>query len=117
DWQEGGWDIEQSVAFARRLKEYGVDLVDTSSGGTVPTAVVPVRPGYQVPFAARIRKEVQIPTGAVGLITGAEQAEAILAAGEADLILLGRELLRNPYWPLQAAAALGVESAPWPVQY
>jgi 2,4-dienoyl-CoA reductase-like NADH-dependent reductase (Old Yellow Enzyme family) len=116
DWVDGGWDIEQSVELARRLALRGVDLVDCSSGGTVPTAVVPIAPGYQVPFAARIRREAGVATGAVGLITTAAQAEAVLAAGDADCVLLGRELLRDPYWPLHAATELG-ESMRWPVQY
>jgi 2,4-dienoyl-CoA reductase-like NADH-dependent reductase (Old Yellow Enzyme family) len=116
DWIEGGWDIEQSIELARRLKQCGVDLVDCSSGGLVPGAKVPAGPGYQVEFAARCRREAGIATGAVGLITRAEQADAIVARGEADLILLARELLRDPYWPLRAARALGVKGG-WPVQY
>lgn len=116
DWVEGGWDIEQTVALCRLLKEDGVDLVDVSSGGLIPTAKIPAGPGFQVPFATRIRQEVGLPVAAVGLITGAEQAEAIVANGEADLVLVGREILRNPYWPLQAAQALGVAAA-WPAQY
>ncbi len=116
DWVEGGWDPEASVELARWLKPLGVDLVDCSSGGLVPRAAIPAGPGYQVPFAARIRREAGLPTGAVGLITGAAQAEAILEAGEADLVLLGRELLRNPRWPLAAARELGAV-VPWPAQY
>lgn len=116
DWVEGGWDAEQTVALCRLLKEDGVDLVDVSSGGLIPSAKIPAGPGFQVPFATRIRQEAGLPVAAVGLITGAEQAEAIVANGEADLVLVGREILRNPYWPLQAAQALGVAAA-WPAQY
>jgi len=116
DWAEGGWDVEQSAALARLLKAEGVDLIDCSSGGAVNGVRIPAAPGYQVPFAAHIRREAGIATGAVGLITEAQQAEAILQNGEADVVLLARELLRQPYWPLQAAHALGVDVA-WPVQY
>lgn len=116
DWVEGGWDIEECVILARWLKHDGVDLIDCSSGGNVPKADIPVGPGYQVPFAARIRREAGIATGAVGLITEAEQANAILAAGDADLILVGRESLRDPYFPRRAAAALGVDIQA-PAQY
>jgi 2,4-dienoyl-CoA reductase-like NADH-dependent reductase (Old Yellow Enzyme family) len=107
DWADGGWDLEQSAALARVLKDRGVDLIDCSSGALVPYARIPVAPGFQVPFAQRLREE-GILTGAVGLITDPLQAEQILEQGQADLILLARELLRNPYWPLQAAKALGV---------
>jgi len=118
DWVDGGWDLDQSVRLATVLTEHGVDVVDASSGGTSPAQQMPVRPGYQVPFAERIRREAGIATMAVGLITTAEQAEAILAAGQADLVAMGRELLRNPYFPLHAAAALGSpERAAWPPQY
>jgi 2,4-dienoyl-CoA reductase-like NADH-dependent reductase (Old Yellow Enzyme family) len=116
DWTEGGWNLDQSVELAKTLKGLGVDLVDCSSGGLVPRAEIPLGPGYQVPFAARIRAEAGLPTGAVGLITGAEQAEHILAQTSADLILLGRELLRDPRWPLHAAQILGVQ-VPWPASY
>ncbi len=116
DWAEGGWDVDQSVELARRLKGQGVDLVDCSSGGMVPGARIEVGPGYQVPFAERVRREAGVATAAVGLITEPEQAEAIVAEGKADLVLLARELLRNPRWPLLAAARLGVEG-PWPPQY
>lgn len=116
DWVEGGWDIEQSVALARLLAARGVNLIDCSSGGNVPKAAIPVAPGYQVPFAARIRREAGVATGAVGLITEAAQAEQIIASGEADCVLLARELLRDPYWPLHAAAALG-HAIDWPAQY
>jgi 2,4-dienoyl-CoA reductase-like NADH-dependent reductase (Old Yellow Enzyme family) len=112
DWVEGGWTIEESVDYARRLKAEGVDLIDCSSGGAAPAARIPLAPGYQVPFAARIRREAQVATAAVGLITKAAQAEAIVAAGEADLVLLARELLRDPNWPLRAAAELGVTPPP-----
>lgn len=117
DWVDEGWNIDQSVAFAAALKDLGVDLIDCSSGGVSHRQRVPVAPGYQVPFAERIRREVGIATGAVGLITEAHQAEAILQAGQADLILLGRVLLRDPYWPLRAAAALGDDGGQWPPQY
>src|ERR687890_649660 len=116
DWAEGGWDVEQSVRFSRWLKERGVDLVDCSSGGLVPGARIPVAPGYQVPFAERIRREAGVPTGAVGLITEPEQAEEIIATGKSDAVFLARAELRDPYWPLHAARRLGAE-APWPVQY
>ncbi|HEY8021885.1 MAG TPA: NADH:flavin oxidoreductase/NADH oxidase [Thermoanaerobaculia bacterium] len=116
DWKEGGWDLEQSVELARRLRDHGVDLVDCSSGGAVPDAKIAVGPGYQVPFAARIRREAGIATGAVGMITSAAQADAIVRGGEADCVLLARELLRDPYWPLHAARELGAV-LPWPVQY
>lgn len=116
DWTEGGWDVEQSVALARRLKAQGVDLIDCTSGGNVEKAAIPVGPGYQVPFAARIRREAGIATAAVGMITRAEQAEQILQNGAADMVLLARELLRDPYWPLHAAQALG-HAISWPAQY
>lgn len=114
DWAEGGWTIEESVELARRLKSEGVDLIDCSSGGTVAAAKIPVGPGYQVPFAARIRREAGIATAAVGLITGAAQAEAIVRAEDADLVLLARELLRDPNWPLRAARELGAVPVPPP---
>ena len=116
DWAEGGWDIDECVELARWLQQDGVDLIDCSSGGTVPHPKIPLAPGYQVPFAARIRREAGIATGAVGLITDAHQAEAILAQGDADLILIARESLRDPYFPRRAAAELGVRIEP-PVQY
>lgn len=116
DWAEGGWDIDQSVALAKVLKAHKVDLVDVSSGGMVPRLVMPIGPGYQTAFAERIRREAQIATGAVGMITDAAQAEHILRTGQADLVLLARELLREPYWPLQAAKELG-DATSWPAQY
>ena len=116
DWAEGGWSPDESVELARRLREHGVDLVDVSSGGQVPNAKIPVGPGFQVAFAARIRKEAEMPTAAVGMITDPKQSNDIIANGEADLVLLAREMLRDPYWPLRAASALG-ETASWPVQY
>lgn len=116
DWAEGGWDLAQSIRLAKLLKEIGVDLIDCSSGGIIPGAKVPVGPGYQSAFAAEIRREAGIMTGAVGLITAPEQAEHIIRSGQADAVLLARELLRNPYWPLQAAKKLGAE-VHWPVQY
>ena len=116
DWVPGGWDVEQSVELARLLKGLGVDLVDTSSGALVPDAQMPVGPGFQVPFAERLRREAGIATGAVGLIVSPHQAEHILRTGQADLVLLGRELLREPEWPLRAARELGAEG-PWPRPY
>jgi len=107
DWKPGGWDIEQSVELARRLQAEGVDLIDCSSGGTVPDAVIPAGPGFQVPFAERIRKEAGIPTAAVGMITAPAQADEIVRNGRADLVLLARESLRDPNWPLRAARTLG----------
>jgi 2,4-dienoyl-CoA reductase-like NADH-dependent reductase (Old Yellow Enzyme family) len=116
DWVEGGWNIDECVQLCRWLREDGVDLIDCSSGGNVPNATIPVAPGYQVPFAARIRREAGIATGAVGLITGARQAEDILERGDADLVFIARELLRDPYFPRRAAAELGVRIDA-PVQY
>jgi 2,4-dienoyl-CoA reductase-like NADH-dependent reductase (Old Yellow Enzyme family) len=116
DWKEGGWDLEQAVELGRRLKAHGADLVDCSSGGAVHDQQIAVGPGYQVPFAGRIRRDAGVLTGAVGLITTAEQADAIIAAGQADVVLLARELLRDPYWPLHAADLLG-QTVPWPPQY
>lgn len=116
DWVSGGWDLEQSLVLAQQLRQLGVDLIDVSTGGTVPDAVVPIKPGYQVPFAEAIRAQVSIPTSAVGLITEPAQAEKIIASGAADLVLLGRELLRDPHWPLHAAHALGHPVA-WPAPY
>jgi 2,4-dienoyl-CoA reductase-like NADH-dependent reductase (Old Yellow Enzyme family) len=116
DWVEGGWNADESVELARLLRERGVDLVDVSSGGIVPDAKIPVGPGFQVEFAARIRREAGISTAAVGLITDPVQANGIVDRGEADLVLLAREMLRDPYWPVHAAATLG-EPASWPRQY
>jgi len=116
DWVEGGWNLEESVQLCAELKAMGVDLVDVSSGGMVAQAKIPVGPGYQVPFAQRIRADAKLPTGTVGLITEAQQAEKILAEGNADLVLLGRELLRDPRWPLRVARELGAV-IPWPAQY
>jgi 2,4-dienoyl-CoA reductase-like NADH-dependent reductase (Old Yellow Enzyme family) len=116
DWVDGGWSLDDSLAFARRLAAIGVDLVDCSSGGAVATAKIPVAPGFQAPFAAAVRREARVATGAVGMITSPEQAEQILATGQADAVLLARELLRNPYWPLVAARRLGA-SVEWPKQY
>ena len=118
DWVDGGWDIEQSVELARLLKSEGVDLIDASSGGAVniPRTAIPVGPLYQTPFAERIRRDADIATGAVGMITEPADAEAIVAQGRADLVIMARELLRDPYWPLFAARALGAEVT-WPAQY
>ncbi len=116
DWVEGGWDVEQSVQLAIRFKEIGIDLIDCSSGGNVAKAVVPFAPAFQIPFAERIKKETNILTGGVGMITTVNQAEEILSKGCSDLIILGRELLRDPYWPLHAAKELK-EEIEWPKQY
>ncbi len=116
DWIEGGWDIEQSVELARQLKGLGVDLIDCSSGGNVAHAQIPVGPGYQTQFAEQIRREAGILTGTVGMITSAVQAEHILATGQADAVIIAREMLRDPYWPLRAARELG-QTISWPVQY
>jgi 2,4-dienoyl-CoA reductase-like NADH-dependent reductase (Old Yellow Enzyme family) len=116
EWTDGGWDLDQSVALARVLKQHGVDLVDVSSGGNVSGATIPSGPGYQVPFAERIRREADILTAAVGQITAPAQADQIIRNGQADLVLLAREMLRDPYWPLHAAQELGVSTS-WPPQY
>ncbi|MEP6618667.1 MAG: NADH:flavin oxidoreductase/NADH oxidase [bacterium] len=116
DWAEGGWDIDQSVELCRLLGARGVDVVDCSTGGNVHGAKIPVGPGYQVQFAERIRRDAGMPTGAVGLIREAAQANEIVAGGRADLIIIARELLRDPHFPLRAARELGVDVA-WPVQY
>jgi 2,4-dienoyl-CoA reductase-like NADH-dependent reductase (Old Yellow Enzyme family) len=116
DWVEGGWNIEQSVELARRLKALGVDLIDVSSGGTVPYARIPVAKGYQVPFARRIREGADIRTGAVGLITEPQHADEIVTGGDANLVFIAREMLREPYWALKAQQALG-EDPLWPIQY
>jgi 2,4-dienoyl-CoA reductase-like NADH-dependent reductase (Old Yellow Enzyme family) len=118
DWVAGGWDIEQSVELSRRLKAEGVDLIDCSSGGATPDAKIPTTQGYQVPFSEKIRREANIATAAVGLITEPQQADAILRNGQADQVLLAREFLRDPYWPAHAAKALGhSEKVKPPVQY
>jgi len=109
DWVEGGWDLAQSIALARLLKDRDVDLIDTSSGGLSPAQTIELAPGYQVPFARRLRDETGIATGAVGLITTPAQAERIVADGDADVVLLARELLRDPYFPRRAARELGAE--------
>jgi 2,4-dienoyl-CoA reductase-like NADH-dependent reductase (Old Yellow Enzyme family) len=118
DYVPGGWDLEQSVELARQLRTDGVDLIDCSSGGAIPLApgTIPLGPLYQTPFAERIRRDADIATGAVGLITEPTDAEAIVADERADLVILARELLRDPYWPLFAARALGAE-VDWPRQY
>jgi len=116
DWVPGGWDIEQSVELSRRLKAEGVDLIDCSSGGSVPDAKIPAGPGYQVPFAEKIRREANLPTAAVGAITEPKQADEIIRSGKADLVYMAREFLRDPYWPEHAAKELG-HKVPPPVQY
>ncbi len=117
DWVEGGWSADETVELARRLKDAGADLIDVSSGGTSPAARMPLGPGYQTAFAQRVRREAGIPSGAVGLITQPAQAEHILRTGQADLILMGREMLRDPRWPLHAAETLGEAGVAWPAQY
>jgi 2,4-dienoyl-CoA reductase-like NADH-dependent reductase (Old Yellow Enzyme family) len=116
DWVEGGWTIEDSIALCKSLKPLGLDFVDCSTGGNVPKADIQVGLGYQVQFAEAIKTEAQIPTGAVGMITNANQAEAIIAGGRADMVFIGREMLRNPYWAIDAAIALG-EHPTRPAQY
>jgi 2,4-dienoyl-CoA reductase-like NADH-dependent reductase (Old Yellow Enzyme family) len=116
DWVEGGWDVEQSVELARHLKPLGVDLIDCSSGGNAAQAKIPVGPGYQTRFADRIRQEASIMTGTVGMITSSVQAEHIIATGQADAVIIAREFLRDPYWPLRAARELG-QPISWPIQY
>lgn len=116
DWTEGGWDLNQSVELARRLNALGVDLIDCSSGGNVPHAKIPVGPGYQVAFAEKVKQAAALATGAVGMITTAAQADAIIRDGQADIVLLAREMLRDPYWPLHAAKELG-QLVEWPSQY
>lgn len=116
DWTDGGWDADQSVELVRRLAPLGVDLVDCSSGGNVATASMPIGPGYQTTFAERIRRETGVPTGAVGMIVDPAQADHIVRSGQADVVFLARELLRDPYWPLRAGRELGA-ATPWPAQY
>jgi 2,4-dienoyl-CoA reductase-like NADH-dependent reductase (Old Yellow Enzyme family) len=116
DWVEGGWDLDQSVELSRRLKQLGVDLIDCSSGGLVPQARIPMGPGYQTMFSERIHKDADILTGAVGMITSPQQADHIIRTGQADAVLLAREFLRQPYWPLRAAKELG-QKVKWPPQY
>jgi 2,4-dienoyl-CoA reductase-like NADH-dependent reductase (Old Yellow Enzyme family) len=116
DWVEGAWDMDQSVELARLLLALGVDVIDCSSGGNVEKADIPVGPGYQAPFAGRVRREANIATAAVGMITASAQADQIIRNDEADIVLLAREMLRDPYWPLHAAKELG-QVAPWPRQY
>lgn len=116
DWVDDAWDLEQSIELVRRLKPLGVDLIDCSSGGNAAQAAIPIGPGYQTPFADRIRRETGMRTGAVGLVVSPQQAEQIVGTGQADAVLIARELLRDPYWPLRAARELG-QAAAWPVQY
>jgi len=117
EWVDGGWDGDDTVVLARQLAERGVDLIDCSSGGNVATARIPMAPGYQVPYAEQVRREAGVVSGAVGLITNPELAEEIVANGRADAVLLARELLRDPYWPLHAARTLGADIDYWPAQY
>ncbi len=116
EWVEGGFDIDEAVLLAVQLKALGVDLIDCSSGGNAAHARIPAGPGYQLPFATRIRRETGIMTGAVGMITAPEQADQIIRNGDADLVFLARELLRDPYWPMRAARELG-QTISWPAQY
>jgi len=116
DWKDGGWDLEQSVELCRRLRELGVDLVDVSSGGILPGIKIPAGPGYQVEFGEAIRRQAGVATAAVGMITDSAQAQSIIATGQADMVFLAREMLRDPYWPRRAAAALQSKIKP-PVQY
>ncbi len=116
DWVEGGWTIEDSVGLAKQLGPLGVDLIDCSSGGAVPNVSIPLGPGYQAPFAEKVRAEAGIRTAAVGMITQPGQADQIVRSGQADLVFLARELLRDPYWPLRAADELK-QNGPWPIQY
>ncbi|MDP1871434.1 MAG: NADH:flavin oxidoreductase/NADH oxidase [Gallionella sp.] len=116
DWMEGGWNADETVALCRQLKTLGVDLIDVSTAGLIPAAIVPAAPGFQVEFAARVRNEAFIPSAAVGLITSPEQANQIIRTGQADLVLLGREMLRNHQWPMNAAVTLG-QTTSWPIQY
>jgi 2,4-dienoyl-CoA reductase-like NADH-dependent reductase (Old Yellow Enzyme family) len=116
DWEQGGWDPAQSVELARQVKRVGVDLVDCSSGGNLPHAAIPAGPGFQTPFAERIRREAGVLTGAVGFITSPAQADHIIRSGQSDIVLLAREMLRDPYWPLRAARELAYPTT-WPAQY
>ncbi len=116
DWVEGGWNADETVELCRILRGLGVDLIDVSSAGLVPTAKIPAGPGFQTEFAARVRREAGVPTAAVGLITSPAQADHIIRTGQSDMVFLGREILRNPYWPMNAATALG-QTATWPQQY
>jgi 2,4-dienoyl-CoA reductase-like NADH-dependent reductase (Old Yellow Enzyme family) len=116
DWRDDGWTVDDSVKLATILKDKGVDLLDCSSGGAVPGLSIPAGPGYQVDFSAQIRKKSGIATGAVGIITTPEQAEAIISCGQADIVLLAREFLRDPYFPLRASVELGAD-VKWPSQY
>ena len=116
DWTEGGWSADDSSALARLLHEDGADLFDCSSGGVIPKVDIPIGPGYQVPFAEQVRRDAGVMTAAVGMITSPEQADTIVRTGQADMVLLARELLRDPHWPLRAAHALRRDVA-WPPQY
>lgn len=116
DWAEGGWDLEQSIELARHLGQCGVDLIDCSSGALVPVAKIPVGKGYQVSFAARIKRATRMRTSAVGMITEPEHANEIIQRCDADLVMIGREMLRDPYWAARAYEALN-EEPPWPIQY
>jgi len=116
DWRDDGWTLEDTVALARLLKQDGIDLIDCSSGGIMPGIKIPTGPGYQSGFAERVRRDAGIATGAVGLITNAEQADTIIRSGQADMVFLARELLRDPHFPLRAARELGQDGT-WAPQY
>jgi 2,4-dienoyl-CoA reductase-like NADH-dependent reductase (Old Yellow Enzyme family) len=116
DWADGGWTADETVELARRLRELGADLIDVTSGGLLPTVKIPVGPGYQTEFAARVRREAGVPSSAVGLIASPAQADHIVRSGQADMVMLARELLRDPHWPLRAARELG-QTVAWPRQY
>jgi NADPH2 dehydrogenase len=116
DWVDGGWDVPDTIAFARRLEQLGADWIDASSGGASPRQKIAIGPGYQVPFAQALKKEVRIPVMAVGLITEPQQAEDVIAAGKADMVALARAMMMDPRWPWRAAMALGA-SVHAPRQY
>jgi 2,4-dienoyl-CoA reductase-like NADH-dependent reductase (Old Yellow Enzyme family) len=117
DWTDGGWDIDQSVQLTKWLKNVDADLIDCSSGGNVPNAKIPLAPGYQIPFSERIKREIGILTGGVGLITTSEQAEEIISHEKADIVLLARQMLREPYFAINAAKKLNVNLKDFPNQY
>jgi 2,4-dienoyl-CoA reductase-like NADH-dependent reductase (Old Yellow Enzyme family) len=116
DWTTGGWTLDETAELAKLLKADGADIIDCSSGGVVPKVRIPTGPGYQVHFAEHVRRVANVPTAAVGMITTPEQADTIIRSGQADMVMLARELLRDPHWPLRAAHALRQER-PWPPQY
>jgi 2,4-dienoyl-CoA reductase-like NADH-dependent reductase (Old Yellow Enzyme family) len=118
DWVVGGWDVEEAIELCRQLKTRNdVDLIDCTSGGNDPRQQIPIHPGYQIPFAERVRRETGLPTAAIGLISSPDAAEEVIGNGRADLVVLGRMLLFDPYWPLHAANTLKAKAVRWPVQY